>query len=228
MSFFRRHWYDVGAVVVIGAIVWLVIGWQDMGALQRLLLLNFITLLVHQYEEYGWPGGEPAIMNQVLQASHAPDRYPLNQNSAMVINVLAAYGFYLLPVFFPNVIWLGLAPVLFGILQFVVHGVVTNMKLKSIYNPGLAAVVLGHISIGIYYLYYIHANGLVSVWDWVFAVVYMLAFQLIFFVKMTYTWLADKNSPYVFAEVEMRRFNVPKKLERLRGVAGEKNPEQTI
>ncbi len=214
MNFFRRHWYEAGAVVAIGTLVWLVLMWQDMGVLQRLLLLNFVVLLVHQYEEYGWPGGEPAIMNMALQRSPNPDRYPLNQNSAMVVNVLAAYGFYLVPVFLPTVIWLGLAPVLFGMLQFVVHGVVTNVKLRSAYNPGLAAVVLGHIPIGTYYLYQVHVQGLVSVWDWVLAIAYMLAFQYVFLLKMTYTWLADRNSPYAFADEEMRRFNVPEKLAR--------------
>jgi hypothetical protein len=110
VTFFRRHWYDVGAVVAVGAVVWLILGWRDMGVLQRLLLLNFAVLLVHQYEEYGWPGGFPAIMNMVLRPSPAPDRYPLNQNGAMVINVLAAYGFYLVPVFLPTVIWLSQLP----------------------------------------------------------------------------------------------------------------------
>ena len=81
---------------------------------QRLLLLNFVVLLVHQFEEYAWPGGFPATMNTVLQPSPTPDHYKLNQNSATAVNVLAAYGFYLIAVFFPTVIWLGLAPVLFG------------------------------------------------------------------------------------------------------------------
>jgi hypothetical protein len=80
-------------------------------------------------------------MNVILRPSPAPNRYPLNQNSAIVVNMLAASGFYLVTVFFPNVIWLGLALVLFGLLQFVVHGVVTNVKVRSVYNPGLAAVV---------------------------------------------------------------------------------------
>jgi len=154
MNFLRRHWYDGGAVIAVCTILWLIFQWRDIGVLQRLLLLNFAVLLVHQYEEYGFPGGEPAIMNMVLQPSSIPDRYPLNQNSAMVINLAAAYGFYLLPVFFPTIIWFGFAPVLFGVLQFVIHGVVTNVKLKSIYNPGLAAVMLGHIPVAAYYVYY--------------------------------------------------------------------------
>jgi hypothetical protein len=215
MNFFRRHWYEVGAVVAVGTTVGLVLGWQGMGVLQRLLLLNFIVLLVHQYEEYGWPGGEPAIMNMVIQPSPTPDRYPLNQNSAMAVNVLAAYGFYLVPVFLPTLIWLGLAPVLFGMLQFVVHGVMTNVKLKSLYNPGLAAVVLGHIPVGVYYLWYVHTQGLAGVGDWVAGVAYMLAFQYVFLVKMTYNWLSDRNSPFPFSEAEMRRFSVRDKLDRL-------------
>lgn len=220
MTFFRRHWYEVGAVVAVGTAVWLIVGWQDLGVLQRLLLLNFIVLLVHQYEEYGWPGGEPAIMNMVLQPSTAPDRYPLNQNSAMLVNVLLAYSFYLVPVFFPTVIWLGLAPVLMGILQFIVHGVVTNVKLKSLYNPGLAAVVLGHIPIGICYIYYAHAQQLAGVWDWVAGVAYMLAVTFLSLPVMTYKRLADRNSPFPFADAEMKRFSVREKLVRLGRTTG--------
>jgi hypothetical protein len=85
ISFFRSHWYEVGAVVALGTVVWLILAWQDVGVLRRLLLLNFVALLVHQYKEYGWPGGEPAVMNIVIQRSPTPDRYPLNQNSAMAI-----------------------------------------------------------------------------------------------------------------------------------------------
>jgi Protein of unknown function with HXXEE motif len=215
MNFFRRHWYEVGAVVAIGTVVWLILGWHGMDILQRLLLLNFVALLVHQYEEYGWPGGGPGIVNIVMRPNPAPDRYPLNQNSAMMINVFAAYHFYVLPVFFPEVIWLGLAPVVFGLLQFVVHGIVVNVKMKSLYNPGLAAVVVGHIPIGLYYLYYVHAHDLVIAWDWVLALVYMLTFQYVLMLKLGYGWLADRNSRFPFAEAEMRRFSVPEKLARL-------------
>ena len=98
-------------------------------------------------------------------------------------------------------------------LQFIVHGIMTNVKMKSLYNPGLAAVVLGHIPIGVYYIYSIHAHQLAGVWEWVGAAVYMLASQYLAFVKMTYTWLADRESPYPFAEVEMKRYAVQEKLE---------------
>lgn len=216
MQFLRRHWYNIGGIVAIGALVYLVVSWSSMPVLQRLLLLNFIAILVHQFEEYGWPGGEPAIMNMVLQPSDTPDRFPLNQNSAMVVNVLIAYPVYLIPVFLPNVIWLGLAPLLMGMAQFVVHGIQTNRKLHSWYNPGLAAVVLLHIPIGIVYIVYIQTHGLASGWDWLFAILYLAFIVIVGLRLMTYNWLADRNSPYVFDAVEMRRFNVPAKLARLK------------
>ena len=212
MKFFRRHWYNIGLGVAVIAAIFLVLQWSSMCILQRVLLLNFIAILIHQFEEYGFPGGEPAIMNIVLQNSSTPEMYPLNQNAAMITNVVGSYGLYLLPVFFPNIIWLGLAPILFGMFQFIVHGIMTNIKLKSFYNPGLGAVTLLHIPLGIYYIYYIQSQELASVLDWVIGVVYMFLFAFIVVNKMTRIWLADKDSPYPFAEEEMKRFKVQKKL----------------
>ena len=214
MNIIRRHWYNIGGVIAIVAIAWLFIFWNDMGLLQKLMLMSFIAILIHQFEEYGFPGGEPSITNMVMQPSDTPNRYPLNQNSAMVANVIAAF-IYLIPVFLPNIIWLGLAPILIGLSQFIVHGILTNIKMKTIYNPGLGAVVFLHIPIGAYYIYYILSNGLSSGWDWLIAFVYMIIILRVVLMKLTYDWLADKNSKYVFAEEEMERFHVKEKLESL-------------
>ena len=213
MVFFRRYWYNIGLAVAIIAAIFLSLQWDSMSILQRVLLLNFIAILVHQFEEYGFPGGEPAIANIVIYNSPAQDRWPLNQNAAMITNVVASYGFYLIPVFFPNIIWLGLAPILFGMGQFFMHGIATNLKLKTLYNPGLGAVVLLHLPLGIFFIYYIQSNALASGWDWIIGVVYMFLFGFIIVNKMTRTWLADKNSPYPFAEEEMKRFNVQEKVD---------------
>ena len=34
--------------------------------------------------------------------------------------------------------------------------------------------------------------------------------------KMTYSWLADKNSPYPFTDAEMKRWNVDRRLALLK------------
>lgn len=215
MKFFRRHWYDIGGIVAIAAFACLVIFWNQMDVLVRLQLMSFIAILVHQYEEYGIPGGEPAIMNIALRNSDIPDRYPLNQNSAMITNVLVTYTVYLLPVFLSNVIWLGLAPMLMGMMQFVVHGIATNIKMKSIYNPGLGAVVFLHIPIGIYYIWYITSKGLAQGTDWLLGIVYLLIIAGGIVNGLTYRVLANRNSKYPFDQVEMGRFHVQEKLGKL-------------
>ena len=202
-------------IIAIGSIAYLVFFWNQMDVLVRLLLISFIAILVHQYEEYGLPGGEPGIMNIALRNSEIPDRYPLNQNSAMITNVIGAYIVYLLPVFLPNVIWLGLAPMLMGFSQIIVHGIMTNIKMKSIYNPGLGAVVFLHFPIGIYYIWYIVSNGLVQPTDWILAVLYLAFIAGGILNGLTYKVLANRNSKYPFDQVEMERFHVKEKLEKL-------------
>ncbi|WP_099468076.1 HXXEE domain-containing protein [Konateibacter massiliensis] len=215
MRLFCRHWYNIGLMVAIGAVAYLAIFWGQLDMLVRLQLMSFATILIHQFEEYGFPGGEPAIMNIVLQNSKIPDRYPLNQFSAMLTNVSAAYTCYLLPVFFPNIIWLGLMPMLFGFSQFIVHVIITNKKMKSLYNPGLGAVVLLHYPIGIYYIYYIVSNDLVKSSDWIIAIIYTIAIAVLLVGGLTYKIMPNKNTKYIFDKVEMGRFHVKEKRDRL-------------
>ncbi len=215
MKFLRRHWYDIGGVIAIVAVAYLAIFWSQLDMLVRLLLMSFIAILVHQYEEYGFPGGAPALLNIAMRNSDRPDRYPLNQNSAMIGNVLITYVVYLLPVFLPHVIWLGLAPMLMGFGQFIMHGIIGNRKLKSLYNPGLGAVVFLHIPIGIYYIYYITSNGLVRGTDWVLAFIYLIPVTVGILGILTYKVLADRNSKYPFDPVEMERFHAQERSAKL-------------
>src|SRR5947209_4876735 len=83
--------------------------------------------------------------------------------------------------------WLGLAPVLFGFGQFIVHGVVTPRKLGSFYNPGLAAVLLLHFPIGGFYLYHLHADGVIKPWDWIIGIAYLAMFVFFGVAKATYS-----------------------------------------
>lgn len=207
-----RHWYNIGLAVAAAAAVVLAIFWKDMSVLLRLNTISFIAMLVHQFEEYGFPGGEPMIMNRALQGSDIPDRYPLNQFSAMFTNVFFAYVIYLLPIIFPNVIWLGIAPMLMGMMQFMIHGIMTNIKMKSIYNPGLGAVVFLHIPVGVYYIYYITTNGLASGGTWTIGIIYNIAATGFVLGYLTYIGFSDRNSKWVFDEAELKRFNVEEKL----------------
>lgn len=212
LKFICRHWYNIGLTVAVAAAAVLAACWQDISVLLRLNTISFIAMLVHQFEEYGFPGGEPMIMNRALQGSDIPDRYPLNQFSAMFTNVFFTYVIYLLPILFPNVIWLGIAPMLMGMMQFMVHGIMTNIKMKSIYNPGLGAVVFLHIPVGVSYIRYITVSQLATGATWAIGIIYTLVSTGFVLGYLTYIGLSDRNTKWSFDDAELKRFHVEEKL----------------
>jgi Protein of unknown function with HXXEE motif len=203
MAWYRRHRYDVGVGVALGVLTCGVL--IQLGVLRQILLLSFVVLVMHEFEEYGWPGGAPVFMNEVMRPSGTPDRYPLNQNNSMVVNVFAGYPFYALPIFFPNIIWLGLAPVLFGFVEVLLHTGAGGVKAKALYNPGLVTVV-PWLVLGTWYLHVVYGRGVITATDWWIAVPYLIGFFAVFIGLMGYVLLADRDSKYPFADEEMSRF----------------------
>jgi hypothetical protein len=212
MDFFRSNWYYIGGIIFVALAYFIGLFGGDISPIQRILILSFMALLVHQFEEYGVPGGFPAIYNIVLSGEEeAADRYPLNRNSAFIINIFLAYPLYILAIIFPELIWYGIATMLFGIAQIIVHGIVVNAKMKSFYNPGLGAVVFLHIPIGLYYFWYITVNELVQPWHWIVGLICLPIFAFLA-IALPSKLLQNKESPYSFSEPEMKRFNVLEKM----------------
>jgi len=203
MRWYLRHWYDVGLGVCIVVLACGVL--IQLATLQQILLLSLAVLFLHEFEEYGWPGGLPTFMNGVMRPSEHPDRYPLNQMNSLVINVPAAYLFYGIAIFYPHVIWLGLAPILFNFLEVLLHVGGGVAVARARYSPGLVTV-LPWLVLSIWYISEITSNNLVTSTDWWAAVAYLIAFVVVFLFLVTYVLLADKNSPYAFAPEEMNRF----------------------
>lgn len=195
-------WYFWGLVPAAAALAALIIGWDGMGFLQRVSLINFIGLLLHQFEEFGFPGGAPYFMNRYMRGGD--ERYPLNQVSAMITNMSIAYICYLLPVFFPNVMWLGMAPILFGcVFQVILHGVVFLVKFRHFYNPGTAAVFCIHVPCGIAYIWYAVSHSLMSGRDWLFAIIYLFA-MIAATVVLGQLVFSSRDSRFPFNEREIR------------------------
>jgi uncharacterized protein with HXXEE motif len=178
---------------------------RRMSKPRLLSALNLAALLVHQYEEYEDPGYFPGQFNGGLFHSDTPERYPLNSNVAMIINVPLAYAFYALPVVFPKKRWLGLAPVLFGFGQAVGHGLVFNRLAHDRYSPGFLASLLLHVPIGSQYLRALKEEAPIEHSDWRKARRYTVAFA-VSSVAAPNILLRDKNSPYAFRTKQVGRF----------------------
>ncbi|MFN8048845.1 MAG: HXXEE domain-containing protein [Ancrocorticia sp.] len=214
MKFMLRHWYDISLWIAIAIFVSLIVLWGDISVMQRFAIANLGVIFLHFFEEFGFPGGFGKLANTLLfDDSPAIERYPLNQLSVWVGNWGFAVMFYLPPIFFPNVIWLGLMPMLFGMVgQLFSHAVLNNMMLKKAglrygYNSGLATALLGHTPLAVGYIIYISGNSLATLWDWTIAVAYMIFAYLVVFRKGIITGMAKVNSPHPFDAIELGRFN---------------------
>lgn len=215
MNFYRHHWYYVGIYLFVALAYWIAIWGSEIGQIQLILLYSFMALLVHQFEEYAIPGGFPAIFNLALfREEAAPDRYPLNANQVLMTNVIIGYPFYILPIFFPQLIWLGLAQILFGVIQLIFHGIVVNLRLKTLYNPGLAATLLLHIPIGIYYIWYANSQNLLTVGNVIGGIIGTIIAGLIT-IALPIRLMSSRTSPYPFLSREMQGY-ASEKIEKLR------------
>jgi len=176
---------------------------QHIDRLRVIMIYSFMALLVHQFEEYGIPGGFPSIFNiAVSNEKTVPDRYPLNANQVMINNVFMAYPFYILAILFPGAIWYGLIQVGQGMVQLVNHGFYNNYKLKSWYNPGEASVLFLHWPLGIYYIYVVITNHLATTPDLIIGFIGAWASVFILWLGPV-RLLRNKHAKYPFTPRQM-------------------------
>ncbi|MFJ2043085.1 HXXEE domain-containing protein [Paenibacillus marchantiae] len=202
MNMLRKHWQDLGSIIACLVCIYLILDWGTLPRINSILWLSFIAILLHQFEEYRWPGYFAGLFNKVLFQSKTPERYPLNQQSAMIINLIIAYVFYLPPVFFPSVVWLGLAPILMGFFQIIWHGIFANIKAKSIYNPGLFSAIFLHLPIGIWYIKSAYEQNMLTPTDWLWSMIYFVVAVYVLIVKGN-MWLRNKNSVHPFSQKQL-------------------------
>ena len=192
----RLHWFDLGFAfaLVTGGILAL----NKLNPLSFLLWVSLISLFLHQLEEYRYPGYFPGMINSVLFSSKQPDRFPLNSNTALIVNVVIGWSFYFLAaVFAENAVWLGVATILVSLGNFVAHTVLFNLKGKRFYNPGMVTVVILFLPILLYFFYFVIEKGLVSPIDWGVGIILGIALNYLGILKVI-DWLKDENSSYIF------------------------------
>jgi hypothetical protein len=197
MRFLRDHWYDLG--LVISAVVALALWFGEFSYLAVLLWLSFISLCLHQFEEYRYPGYFPGMINRVLFASPQPDRFPLNPNTSLIVNVVIGWGSYLLAALFSShAIWLGIATILVSGGNIIAHSFLFNIKGKTLYNPGMLTSLLLFLPITIAFFSYLLQTQIASASDWLIGIVLGIILNYVGILKLI-DWLKDEKTSYIFA-----------------------------
>lgn len=202
MHFLRTHWYDLGLgfAALIGAAL---LAFQPQG-LTLILWISLASLLVHQFEEYRLPGTFPGMMNRVMAASTEPDRYPLNANTALIVNATVGWLAYLLAaVFGGRAIWLGIAAILVSVGNFVAHTFLFNLRGKTIYNAGMLTSIVLFLPISGYFFYFVASHRMATPADWVVGLLLGAALNYFGILKMI-DLLKDRHTAFVFPSRNVR------------------------
>lgn len=203
MDFLRVHWYDLGGALGTLLLLLIALFRAAMTPYEILQWLSLAALFCHQLEEYRVVGTFPGMVNKVMFKSNMPDRYPLNTNTAFVINVCLGWTLYLgAAISGQKLVWLGMAATLVSLGNIAAHTFLFNIKGRTLYNAGLVTCWLCFAPCVFYFFQIIHSENLVSMADYFIGIPLGLAINVLGVFKPI-TWLADRNTTYVFKRSQL-------------------------
>ncbi len=198
MQTLRKYWFDIGGVLALATLAFVYFN-TNLSRYDVVVWLSLVSLFLHQLEEYRIVGTFPGMVNTVMYHSTMPDRYPLNSNTALIVNVYVGWTAYLLAaVLGTTAIWLGIATILVSAGNTIAHTTLFNIKGKSIYNAGLATCWLFFVPCIYYFFHTIHTEKLVTTTDYLIGIPLGIILNVSIFKLID--WLADKDTKYIFEQ----------------------------
>lgn len=198
MKFLRNHWFHIGVVIAIIFSIYLFSSANTLSAFRILLSVSFIGLLAHQFEEYALPGNFPRMINTAMFHSKTPNRYPLNPNTALIINVLLGWLVYVLAIIFAeHAVWLAVISIMISIGNIIAHTFLFNIKGKTFYNPGMVTALGIFLPTVIIFFQFVIQHNLLDMTNFIVGLVLGILLNYFGVLRMI-TLLAKKNTPYRF------------------------------
>lgn len=205
VKFLRAHWYDLGAVPVLVICVWLAFSYDTQTPYRSLMWLSLIALFLHQLEEYRVIGTFPGMVNSVLFASPEPERYPLNPQTALVVNVAIGWTTYLLAALLAErAVWLGMATILVSAGNVLAHTLLFNIRGRRFFNAGMITSILLFLPIVVRFFRILQQYGLADWRDYALGFAAGILLNYVGILKLI-QWLADPQTPYAFEPRQMLR-----------------------
>lgn len=200
MEILRKHWYDIGGFLAIVTLVFIYVNFRVLSNLQLLMWFSLVSLFFHQLEEYRIIGTFPGMLNTALFKSKIPDRYPLNSNTSLYINLVVGWLFYFLAALFSEkAIWLCIATLLISFGNIIAHTFLFNIKGKTLYNAGMATCWLFFAPCIYFFIKIIHLNNLATNKDYLIGVSLGVILN-IFGILKPIVWFSNKDTNYIFEQ----------------------------
>ena len=157
----KKEWAKVGVILSIYLFVMLFVFVRQYDFVVFVLLLQTPLYMLHQTEEYIFPGGFGKFFNTKIFNLETEDE-PLDENFIFYVNVIIIW--IVLPVCgllstlnYNFGLWLPY----FSFFAGVAH-VALALKAKKLYNPGLMVSLFINIPVGIWSIRYLLGQGLIE------------------------------------------------------------------
>ena len=145
----KKEWSKVGVILSIFLFVFLFVFVRKSDFVIFILLLQTPLYMLHQIEEYIFPGGFGKFFNTKIFNLETEDK-PVDENFIFFVNVILIW--IVLPVFgllSINNYQFGLWIPYFSFFAGIAH-VALAIKAKKLYNPGLIVSLLVNIPVGLW------------------------------------------------------------------------------
>lgn len=157
----KRDWAKAGFVlsIFLGVVLFVFVRRQDFAVF--LILLQTPLYMLHETEEYVFPGGFARFFNLDVLKVKTPDK-PVDENFIFYVNIGLVW--VLVPLFglLSSVnLDLGLWVPYFSLFAGIAH-IALALKVQKPYNPGLVISLLLNIPIGLWSIAYFTRQGILS------------------------------------------------------------------
>jgi Protein of unknown function with HXXEE motif len=158
------------SALALGVALYLAVQWSTISDTQHISCLMFIALIAHEWEEERYPGGFIEIMATTFGIRSAVPKSALLGVDAYILIVV------FVPIFFPTVGWLFMAPMYLGLFEAFIHTVGIKLTRRPRpYTPGMATALLLLLPISIVGIVHAVSIHLLAAWEWPVALIYMVA-----------------------------------------------------
>ena len=160
-NWLKRDWAKTGFILSIFLFVFLFVFVQKEDFVVFLILLQTPLYMLHETEEYVFPGGFGKFFNTDIFKLDTEDK-PVDQNFIFYINVILIWivlpGFGLLSI---KDYQYGLWIPYFSFFAGIAH-IALGIKARKLYNPGMIVSLILNIPVGLWSIIYLTNNHILN------------------------------------------------------------------
>lgn len=164
----KKYSFLLTSLLGIIAVMWLVIGWNDMNMLRKLPIIYIAALAVHEIEELKFPGGFVELVTAMTGLKLK--KLGLAKLGLLMFTLYAT----IIPAFISGYVWPVMATMFIGIIEIFAHLAAARVNPKKFYSPGMLTAVIVQFPVAVYGFYYLFTNQMVKGIYWLYAFIFLL------------------------------------------------------